>query len=435
MTFFLILAVLIALLYTGLPMFAGMFLFSVIVLYAVEGGVPTLGEFIIGHLDGYLLVAIPLFMLMSHFMVRGKVVDDLYGAAHTFLRHIPGGLGIATVFACAVFAAISGSSVATALTIGAVAIPQMLKYGYSPRGAYGIVAGGGTLGILIPPSAPMVLYGVASDTSVGALFMAGVIPGLVMAVIFGLFCWLTEGRRENLLAAQGKFMRQARATPPEMWGALKRSIWALTLPPFVLGGMYLGIFTATEAAATGALWALLIATLIYRQFGWKDLWQGGQDAARTSAMLFMIIVSAGLFGHMLTKLHIPDALVRLVVDNEVSKYQFLVIVMLMIFVLGLILESFSIIMITTPVLLPVMTQLGIDRVWYGILLTINLELALISPPVGMNLIVIRSITGAPLVEVDKAAIPYMLMMALGIALIMLFPGLALWLPSTMQLGR
>ena len=435
MTFLLILGVLIALLYTGLPMFAGMFLFSVGILFWVEGGVPTLGETILGHLDGYLLVAIPLFMLMSHFMVRGKVVDDLYAAAHTFLRHIPGGLGIATVFACAVFAAISGSSVATALTIGAVAIPQMLKYGYSPRGAYGVVAGGGTLGILIPPSAPMVLYGVASDTSVGALFMAGVIPGIMLAAIFAAYCFFTEGRREAKLIEQGSFTRPARASLGEMGRALKRSFWALTLPPFVLGGMYFGIFTATEAAATGALWALLIAALIYRQVGPKQIWEGGQEAARVSAVLFMIIVSAGLFGHMLTKLHIPDQLVAWVVENDVSRTQFLILMMLLLFVLGLILESFSIILITTPVILPVMAQLGIDKVWYGVMLTINLELALISPPVGMNLIVIRSITGAPLVEVDKAAIPYMAMMGLAIAIIMLVPGLALWLPGTMQLGN
>jgi C4-dicarboxylate transporter DctM subunit len=410
-------------------------LFSAAVLFYVEGSIPTLGEFIIGQLDGYLLVAIPLFMLMSHFMVRGKVVDDLYGAAYTFMRHIPGGLGIATVFACAVFAAISGSSVATALTIGAVAIPQMLKYGYTPRGAYGVVAGGGTLGILIPPSAPMVLYGVASDTSVGALFMAGVFPGILMAVIFAAYCWFTEGRMEQKRINAGGYIRPARASPAEMGAALKRSFWAFTLPPFVLGGMYLGIFTATEAAATGALWALFIATFIYRKFGLKDLWQGGQEAARTSAVLFLIIVSAGLFGHMLTKLHIPDQLVAIVVENNLTKYQFLAILMVVIFILGLILESFSIILITTPVILPVMAALGIDKVWYGVLLTINLELALISPPVGMNLIVIRSITGAPLVEVDKAAIPYMLMLGLGIALIMLFPEVALWLPSTMKLGQ
>jgi len=435
MSFIIILTLLIALLYTGLPMFAGMFLFSAAVLFYVEGSIPTLGEFIIGQLDGYLLVAIPLFMLMSHFMVRGKVVDDLYGAAYTFMRHIPGGLGIATVFACSVFAAISGSSVATALTIGAVAIPQMLKYGYTPRGAYGVVAGGGTLGILIPPSAPMVLYGVASDTSVGALFMAGVFPGILMAVIFAAYCWFTEGRMEQKRINAGGYIRPARASPAEMGAALKRSFWAFTLPPFVLGGMYLGIFTATEAAATGALWALFIATFIYRKFGFKDLWQGGQEAARTSAVLFLIIVSAGLFGHMLTKLHIPDQLVAIVVENNLTKYQFLAILMFVIFILGLILESFSIILITTPVILPVMATLGIDKVWYGVLLTINLELALISPPVGMNLIVIRSITGAPLVEVDKAAIPYMLMLGLGIALIMLFPEVALWLPSTMKLGQ
>jgi len=270
---------------------------------------------------------------------------------------------------------------------------------------------------------------------VGALFMAGVIPGLLLAAIFAAYCFITEGRREAGLIAQGTFERPRRASLGEMGRALKRSFWALTLPPFVLGGMYFGIFTATEAAATGALWALLIAALIYRQVGPKQIWEGGQEAAKVSAVLFMIIVSAGLFGHMLTKLHIPDQLVAWVVENDVSRAQFLILMMLLLFILGLILESFSIILITTPVILPVLAQLGIDKVWYGVMLTINLELALISPPVGMNLIVIRSITGAPLVEVDKAAIPYMAMMALAIGLIMLIPGLALWLPGTMQLGN
>ena len=180
------------------------------------------------------------------------------------------------------------------------------------------------------------------------------------------------------------------------------------------------------------MWALAIAWLIYRNFTWKDLWDGGMEAARTSAVLFMIIIGAGLFGYMLTKLNIPQEAVRLATEYQLSPTGFMVVMMVLIFVLGLILESISIILITTPVILPVMTALGIDKVWYGVLLTINLELALISPPVGMNLIVIKSITKAPLAEIDKAAIPYILMLILGIALIIAFPQIAIWLPSTMD---
>jgi C4-dicarboxylate transporter DctM subunit len=431
MTFLIVLAALLALLYTGIPMFAGMALFSLAVLFGTEGNVGTLGEFVFGKLNVYLLVAIPLFMLMAHFMVRGRVVDDLYDTAHTLVRHLPGGLGIATVFACAVFAAISGSSVATAMTIGKVAIPQMLKYNYDRLGAYGVVAGGGTLGILIPPSAPMVLYGFVSDTSIGALFMAGVIPGLMLAAIFAAYCAITEGRREKRLGAA--YVRPPRASLAECATAVRRSFWALTLPPFVLLGIYFGIFTATEAAGTGALWALFIAVVIYRSLGLRDFWEGAQDAARTSAMLFLIIIGAALFGYMLTKLRIPQQAVDLALAWGVTKLQFIVAVMVLVFVLGLILESISIILITTPVILPVMKALGIDPVWYGVLLTINLELALISPPVAMNLVVIKSITGAPLKDIDRAAIPYMLMMVLAIALIIAFPGIATWLPSTMDL--
>jgi C4-dicarboxylate transporter DctM subunit len=430
MTFIIILVLLIALLYTGMPLFAGMILFSGVVLWWVEGGIPTFGEFVFGKLNVYLLVAIPLFMLMAHFMVRGRIVDDLYNTAHTLLRHLPGGLGVATVAACAIFAAISGSSVATALTIGAVAIPQMLRLNYDRLGAYGVVAGGGTLGILIPPSAPMILYGFVSDTSIGALFMAGVLPGIMMSAIFASYCMITEYRREKKLGAA--YVRPQRATLPEAATAVRKSFWALSLPPFVLGGMYFGVFTATEAAAAGAFAALVIAVFIYRKFGWKDLWEGGEEAARTSAVLFMIIIGAALFGYMLTKLNIPAQAVALALEYNVTQTEFLISVMVLLFLLGLILESISIILITTPVILPVMTALGIDKVWYGVLLTINLELALISPPVGMNLLVIKSITKAPLVDIDRAAIPYILMLMLGIALIIAFPQIALWLPSTMD---
>lgn len=429
MTFFATLAGLLVLLWLGVPMFAAMFLLALGVLWAYEGGVTLLGELVFGKLDSYLLVAVPLFMLMAHVMVRGRVVDDLFHLAHLMLRRLRGGLGIATVAACTVFAAISGSSVATALTIGKVAIPQMLRYGYSRRGAFGVVAGGGTLGILIPPSAPMILYAYVTEASVGALFAAGVIPGLMMAGMFALWCLLTE--RGGTDPATGRALMPPPAAPGALLRSLRRSIGALTLPPFVLGGIYFGVFTPTEAAGTGVLWALLLALLVYRQMRPADLWEGVQEATRTAAMLFMIIVGASLYGFMLTKLGAPQELTALIAAAGLGRTGFLLCVMLLLFLLGLILETFSIILLTTPVILPVLDALGIDKVWYGILLTLNLEMALISPPVALNVVVITAITGAPLGEVARAVVPYLAMLASGIALLMAFPGIALWLPGVL----
>ena len=428
MLFALILAGLVAVLLTGVPVFAGLTLFGTAVLYAFEGHLGGIGDLVFGELDTYLLVAIPLFTLMAQFMIRGKVVDDLFGAAHTLVRHLPGGLGVATVAACTVFAAISGSSVATALTIGAAAIPMMVRYGYPPRVAYGVVAAGGTLGILIPPSGPMVLYGVVSDTSIGALFMAGVVPGLMLAAIFAIYC-MSAAR----FGASGR-PREPRASWPEIAAALRRSFWALLLPVLVLGGMYFGVFTATEAAAIGALGALLIAMGVYRNFSLRDLWLSAQDAARNTAMLFMILAAAAILGNVLTKLRIPNQMVDLVLRYEVSQLGFLCAVMALIFVLGMFLETISIILITTPVVLPVLAALKIHPVWYGILLTINLELALITPPVGMNLFALKAITRAPIREIIVGVAPYVLLLILGLGLVMLFPAIALWLPGTMRFG-
>lgn len=431
MTFFATLAGLLVLLYLGMPMFAAMFLLALGVLWATEGATTLLGELVFGQLDSYLLVAVPLFMLMAHFMVRGRVVDDLYATADTLLRHVRGGLGIATVAACTVFAAISGSSVATALTVGKVAIPQMLRYGYSRKGAFGVVAGGGTLGILIPPSAPMILYAFVSEASVGALFAAGVIPGLMIAAMFALWCMLTERGGGTDAATGAPLPRPGRASLAEMAGAVRRSLWALTLPPFVLGGIYLGIFTPTEAAGTGALWALVLAVCVYRQIRLRDLWEGVNEATRTSAMLFMIIVGASLYGYMLTKLRAPQELTEMVISWGLGPTGFLLCIMVLLFLLGLILESFSIILLTTPVILPVLDALAIDKVWYGVLLTLNLEMALISPPVALNIVVITAITGAPLAEVNRAVVPYLLMLAAGTLLLLAFPGIALFLPRAL----
>jgi C4-dicarboxylate transporter DctM subunit len=425
MTIALILVGLVLLLFTGLPIFAGLTLFGGMLLVATQGDLGSISEVIYGELNRYLLVAIPLFAFMAHVMIRSRIVDDLYGTAYTLTRHLPGGVGIATIAACTLFAAISGSSVATALTIGSVAIPQMIRFGYEPRAAYGLVAAGGTLGILIPPSGPMVLYGVVSDTSIGALFMAGIVPGLMMAAIFAAWTMGTSafGRRA--------VRREPRASLGEALAALRRSVWALTLPALVLGGMYAGVFTATEAAAAGASLALAVGVIVYRSIGWREIWDSALDASRTSAMLFMILAGASVLGFVLTKMRIPHEIVQSVVAQEIGVLGFLLGVMALVFVLGMFLETIAIILITTPVILPAMAHLGIHPVWYGVLLVINLELALITPPVGMNLFTIKAVTQAPIGDIIRGSLPYVLLIFVCLATVMAWPQLALWLPGTM----
>ncbi|AFK56973.1 TRAP transporter large permease [Tistrella mobilis] len=427
MTLILLLAGLILLLLTGLPIFVVLMLFAGALELVNGGALSTFPALIVGEFAQYLLVAIPLFAFMAHVMIRSRIVDDLYDTAFVLTRHLPGGVGIATVAACVVFAAISGSSVATALTIGAVAIPQMLKFGYTPRAAYGLVAAGGTLGILIPPSGPLLLYGVTADASIGQLFMAGVLPGLLIAALFVAWTVGASGLRSTQ-------PRLPRAGLAEAAGAVRRSFWALSLPVFVLGGMYAGIFTATEAAGTGAILALLIGILIYRSIGLREIWASVQDACRTSAMLFMILAGAAMLNQVLTKMRLPQEILQLVAGADLGAIGFILCVMALIFVLGMFLEAISIILITTPVVAPVLHQLGVNPVWYGILLVINLELAMITPPVGLNLFTIKSITRAPLGEIIMGTLPYIAILMIGLGILLAWPDIALWLPATMM-GR
>jgi C4-dicarboxylate transporter DctM subunit len=426
MTIALLVLGLMLLLFTGLPIFAGLAVFGGAVMLVTQGEMGSVTEVIFGEINRYLLVAIPLFSFMAYIMIRGKIVDDLYETAYTLTRHLPGGLGIATILACTIFAAISGSSVATALTIGSVAIPQMIRYGYEPKAAYGLVAAGGTLGILIPPSGPMVLYGVTTDTSIGGLFMAGIVPGILMAGVFVAWSLFSAAR------AQRQNAREPRASLHEALVAVRKSAWAISLPVFVLGGMYAGIFTATEAAAAGAWLALFVSVVVYRTVGLRAVWDSAVDASRVSAMLFMILAGASVFGHVLTKLRIPQQIVESVIAADIGVAGFLVVMMVLIFILGMFLESIAIILITTPVVLPAMHHLDINAIWYGVLLVINLELAQITPPVGMNLFTIKAITKAPMGEIVRGSLPYVLLMIAVMASIMVWPKIALWLPGTMM---
>ena len=428
MTTVIVFAGLIVLLLSGMPVFAALGLTATVILLVFEGSISSVGDTVFSHLNKDILTTIPLFVLMAQVMIRAKVIDDLYDFANAIVGHVKGGLGVATVLSCTIFAAISGSSVATALSIGASALPQMKRFGYPERDGLGVIAAGGTLGILIPPSGPMILYAIVSEVSIGALFLAGLLPGLILASVFAVFCIIQGSRRQGQKAPD-------RQTLSQMIGATRKSMWALLAPPMVMGGIYFGIFTASEAAAVGALYALLVAVGVYRNFGWSDLFTCLQKTMRTSVMVFMIIAGASMFGHAITIIRLPVGITEFVAGIGLGPLGFIIAVMALIFVLGMFLEAIAIILITTPILLPTMIHLGIDPIWYGILLMVNLELAMITPPVGMNLFVIKGITDQPLSEVVKGAAPFVVLMLAGLALLIAVPSLATWLPYSAGFGR
>jgi C4-dicarboxylate transporter DctM subunit len=374
-------------------------------------------------LDDFVLCAVPLYILMSAILLKGHVGSDLFELGNKWLGHLPGGLGIATIVACGIFAAITGSSVACAVTIGAMAIPEMLKRGYDRSVVLGAVAGGGTLGILIPPSIPMILYGSITGESIGQLFMSGVIPGVLMTLFFIV-----------IVVHQSKHLAlQPKAPFKERMKALRSSIWGLFLPILVVGGIYTGAFTPTEAAAVGTVYSLFITFVIYRTLSFRDLPGILMDTVGTSAMIFAIMVGASLFGFVLTILQVPQALTTMVTEVNVSRWVFFLLINILLLFLGCILETVSIIFITVPILYPVIKQLGFDPIWFNVVMQINMEMALITPPVGMNLFVLKGVSpDSRMEDIIRGVIPYICVMALGILVICFFPELATWLPSIVK---
>lgn len=374
-------------------------------------------------LDDFVLCAVPLYILMSAILLKGKVGEDLFDLGNKWLRHLPGGLGIATIVACGIFAAITGSSVACAVTVGAIAIPEMLKRGYDRSVVLGAVAGGGTLGILIPPSIPMILYGSITGESIGQLFMSGVLPGVLMTVFF-IFIVVYRSRHLKL---------EKKAPLSERFAALKGSIWGLLLPVIVVGGIYTGAFTPTEAAAVGTVYALFITFVIYRTLSVKDLPGILMETVGTSAMIFVIMIGASLFGFVLTILQVPQALTMMVAEVEVSRWVFFILINLLLLFLGCILETVSIIFITVPILYPIIKQLGFDPIWFNVVMQINMEMALITPPVGMNLFVLKGVSPESRMEdIIRGVIPYIGVMAVEILFLCFVPELATWLPSVVK---
>ncbi|MDP6510517.1 MAG: TRAP transporter large permease [Dehalococcoidia bacterium] len=374
----------------------------------------------------YLLSAVPMFLLMGHFAHHTGISEEIYRTAYRWLGFLPRGLALATVAGCAGFAAASGSSVATAAVMGTVSLPQMARYNYHPRLATGCVAADGTLGILIPPSITLVLFGIITDTPIGELLIAGLIPGIMLACIFMLTIYVMAHRNPAL---------GPRAEPfscGERFGALW-GVWGiLVLFVLVMGGIYGGIFTPTEAAAVGAVGAFTLAAL-KRKFTFGVLRTSIMDTGRTTAMIFITIVGAVIFSYFLAITQVPTRLSEFLAGLPVSKYVIISGVIALYIPLGMFIEVIGVMLLTLPVLFPVAVNMGFDLVWFGVVVVIMMELGLITPPVGMNVSVISGIAkDVPLYEILRGILPFFLGMLLLVAILIVFPQIALFLPNTMR---
>ena len=371
------------------------------------------------------LLAIPSFVFAGVVMSHGGISKYLIAALRTWVGHLPGGLAVVTICACAIFAAISGSSPATAAAIGAIMLPAMIENGYSKRYAMGLVAASGTLGILIPPSVTMVIFGIVAEYSIGELFAAGMIPGIILAGILVVSAIIYAQRQ--------KMTKTVKATWPERWKATVKALPGMFLPFFILGSIYSGIVTPTEAAVLSVFYTLIVSIFVYRELKWGGIRKILVESINISSMIYLIIAAAMVFSLFLTANQIPQQVLLAITKAKVSKWMFFFVTQLMFFVMGTFLEAVSITLITLPILLPVIRALDIPIVQFCVVMTVNMELAMITPPVGLNLFVVSAMAKEKLEEVVKGVWPFLVIMVAALILFVVWPDVSTFLPSRMRL--
>lgn len=411
-----------------MPVGIAMMFVGVVGFAAVKGWAPALAvlgsePFIIS--SNYDLIVIPLFVLMGNFAALSGMGRDLYAAAYAWVGHWPGGLASATIAACSGFAALSGSSVASAVTMGRVSLPEMRRYHYDPRLATGCIAAGGTLGILIPPSTGFVIYAILTEESIGRLFLAGVLPGLLLTALFMLSIYI-QTLLNPALGPSGRAVRfTARLKATRQAGSV------IGIAVVTIGGIYAGMFTPTEAAGIGAFLALLLA-LVRRQVNVDSLSSVLLQSVRTTALVFLILVGAHIFNPFLALTNIPSDLATRLVGLDLPRFWTLFIILAAYIVLGMFLEGFAMLVLTLPIVHPTILALGFDPIWFGVLMVIVLEMGLISPPVGLNVFVVKGIAeDVPMSEIFVGILPFWVAMGACLVLLVAFPEIALFLPRTM----
>ncbi|MBJ7538106.1 TRAP transporter large permease [Marinomonas transparens] len=420
-------------LFSGVSVAIGLLIVSGGFLLVFDGmrSLELLPEIFFGKLDSFALLSIPMFIIMGASISSTRAGADLYEALERWLTRVPGGLVISNLGACALFAAMSGSSPATCAAIGKMGIPEMRKRGYPDGVASGSIAAGGTLGILIPPSVTMIVYGIATETSIGRLFLAGVTPGLMLVGLFmvwSLYSTWKSGNKE--LLATGSYSWR------ERFEVLPRVVPFLAIIAGVLYAMYGGVATPSETAAVGALLCLVIAMIIYRLWHPKALWVVLRDSTRESVMILFIIAAAGVFSYMLSSLFITQSIAEWIGTLEVNRWVLMIAVNIFLLIAGFFLPPVAVILMSAPILLPIITAAGFDPIWFAVVLTINMEIGLISPPVGLNLYVINGIApDISLKTILLGSLPYVACMVIAIILLCVFPSIATWLPNMVMGDR
>ena len=390
-----------------------------------QGALGLLGASPFQHSFNYDLSVIPLFVLMGHFAMISGMSSDAYAAGQRWVGHWRGGLASATVVACAVFASVSGSSVASAATMSSVALPEMRKRNYDPRLATGCVAAGGTLGILIPPSTGFIVYALLTEQSIGRLFLAGVVPGLLLTALFVITIWLVTWFRPAMGPSVPK------ASLVERILALRQVASLLGIVVIVLGGMYVGVFTPTEAAAVGALSTMLLA-IWRRRLTLANLTDTLMQTTRTTAFIFLILIGAHLVSPFLAVSQVPSTLSAAIGYLDVPRETILVLLLALYTILGMFLEGFAMLVLTIPIVFPAIMDLGYDPIWFGVVMVIVLEMGLISPPVGVNVFVVKGFAeDVPMRQIFAGILPFWAAMLVCLLLLVLFPQIALWLPNSM----
>jgi C4-dicarboxylate transporter, DctM subunit len=426
----LIFVVTVAVLATGLPIAFGLGAVALLFMVVFDGwnSVNFMPETVFAGLSDFTLVSLPMFVIMGAAVASSRAGSDLYEALARWLHRVPGSLVISNIGACALFSALTGSSPATCAAIGKMGIPEMRKRGYDADLATGAIAAGGTLGILIPPSITMILYGIASETSIGRLFLAGVLPGLMLTGLFMAWALFISWKRGTVLVDADRIYSMK-----EKLELLPRLLPFLAVIVGVVYALYGGIATPSEAAGVGAALCLVMVIVIYKVWKPMDLWAIMRDGLRESGMLLMIIGTSILFGYMMSSLQVTQSVAEAIGELQVNKWVIMAAINLLLLVAGMFLPPAAIILMTTPILMPVITAAGFDPIWFGVILTINMELGLITPPVGLNLFVINGITpDVRLPTILKGAFPFMICMVVAIVLLCVFPEIATWLPKTLM---
>ena len=421
MNTFIIFALLIVLMLSGMPISIALGLTVLTFLFTLtDVPVQAVALKLFTGIEKFEIMAIPFFILAGNFLTHGGVARRMITFATSMVGHWHGGLALSGVLACALFAAVSGSSPATVVAIGSILLPAMIKQGYPKSFGAGVITTSGALGILIPPSIVMVMYSVSTNNSVGKLFVAGVIPGLLLAFFLGLTTWI--------LARSKDYPRMPRSTWLQRWQAFRESVWGLLLIVVVMGGIYSGIFTPTEAAAMSAVYTFVIAVFVYRDLRLVQIGKVLLDSAAMSAMLLYIITNAVLFSFLMTSEGIPQAMAGWIMDQGLGQISFLLVVNLLLLLAGNVMEPSSIVLIMAPILFPVAVALGVDPVHFGIIMVVNMEIGMCHPPVGLNLYVASGITKMGITELTVAVLPWLFTMLGFLLLITYVPQLSLWLP-------